>query len=236
MTVVSKGEFAKRLGRSNGAVSQWIKNGIIGGDAIVGKGQRAKLNLEIALQQVRERLDVGQRGGNGYNTNLEEGADLLSAAAQEVAEPEKNFPSSSSEQSGGGGLKQPSAADQLQHEKLKKARRDNERDEERRLKEVGIFTSTEEAAAAAVGLAHEFIRALDRAVPVVSQAMAEQFEGVPMRDATLFISKQFRVIRERLSETLELGAQDADEYQEFLHEDDFSERGAGVHEGGGLCD
>lgn len=61
MEVISKGEFAARLGRSAGAISQWIAAGKLSGAALVGEGRRAKINVTAAMAQLGAGLDLGQQ-------------------------------------------------------------------------------------------------------------------------------------------------------------------------------
>jgi hypothetical protein len=72
--LVNKSAFARRCGVTAGRVSQWIANGTIGKDALVGEGQRALVNVPVALEQLRLRLDSTQRFSmNGLSTRLEDG-------------------------------------------------------------------------------------------------------------------------------------------------------------------
>jgi hypothetical protein len=69
--LMSKSAFAKHCHVSPGRVSQWISAGTIGPDAIVGEGQRALINVPVALEQLRLRLDPTQRFSlNGLSTRL----------------------------------------------------------------------------------------------------------------------------------------------------------------------
>jgi hypothetical protein len=68
--LLKKSEFAAAKRVSSARVSQWIAAGIIGPEAIVGTGQRAKINAKIASAQLRESFDVEQRFRlNGPSTN-----------------------------------------------------------------------------------------------------------------------------------------------------------------------
>src|SRR5215475_14332614 len=69
--VVSKGQFAALRNVSPGRVSQWISEGKIKSDALVGEGRNAKINVAVATRQLRDSLDVGQLTGNGVGTRLD---------------------------------------------------------------------------------------------------------------------------------------------------------------------
>jgi hypothetical protein len=56
---------------SKGRVTQWITAGLIDGAAIVGEGQRALINVDLACAQLQERLATDERYGlNGLSTNI----------------------------------------------------------------------------------------------------------------------------------------------------------------------
>lgn len=58
---VSKGEFAQMVRRSPAAISNWIRDGKLSGDALVGEGNRARINVAVALGQLGLSLDLGQQ-------------------------------------------------------------------------------------------------------------------------------------------------------------------------------
>src|SRR5215813_1640879 len=60
--VVSKGQFATLRNVSPGRVSQWISEGKIKPDALVGEGRKAKINVAVATRQFRDSLDIGPHG------------------------------------------------------------------------------------------------------------------------------------------------------------------------------
>jgi hypothetical protein len=68
---VSKSEFARLAGVSNGRVTQWLKAGRISGAALVGHGRGQRLVVPVALSQLRARLDPSQRAINGGHTKLD---------------------------------------------------------------------------------------------------------------------------------------------------------------------
>lgn len=67
---LSKSEFALRRGVTPARVSQWIAEKKISGDAIVGDGRHARIDEEIACQQLDESLGLAQRSSNGRFTSL----------------------------------------------------------------------------------------------------------------------------------------------------------------------
>jgi hypothetical protein len=58
---ISKTAFASAVGVTPGRVTQWITSGQIDGEALVGSGRSAKIRPQVAIQQLRETLDVDRR-------------------------------------------------------------------------------------------------------------------------------------------------------------------------------
>ncbi len=59
--VVSKARFAALEGVGKSAVSNWIAEGKLNGDALVGAGRGAMINVAVARQQLGRSLDPSQR-------------------------------------------------------------------------------------------------------------------------------------------------------------------------------
>lgn len=68
--VVSKADYARLKSVSAARVSQWISAGQIERSALVGEGRGAKIDVALADEQLRRKLDIGQRVGNGLSTRL----------------------------------------------------------------------------------------------------------------------------------------------------------------------
>jgi hypothetical protein len=72
LAVVRKSEFAKIANVSKGNVTHWLTSGHISGDAIVGEGRLAMIDVDLATAQLQERLSINERFGlNGLDTKLE---------------------------------------------------------------------------------------------------------------------------------------------------------------------
>jgi hypothetical protein len=66
MTVVTKAEFAELMNVTRQRVSQWLSARQIDGEALVGEGRTARINVEVAREQLSARLSVSQHlGANG---------------------------------------------------------------------------------------------------------------------------------------------------------------------------
>ncbi|WP_310498300.1 hypothetical protein [Sandarakinorhabdus sp.] len=57
----SKSQFAVRVGRNPSQVTRWIAKGLLTGDALVGTGTSARINVAEALRQLSKKLDLSQQ-------------------------------------------------------------------------------------------------------------------------------------------------------------------------------
>ncbi|TGQ01410.1 MULTISPECIES: hypothetical protein [unclassified Mesorhizobium] len=87
MTTMSKAAFARHINVTRGRISQYLAEGTIGRDALQGEGRNAKVIVAKAIEQIRQRRDIGQALGNGLSTRL----DLVEQeeAADDVGRPPK---------------------------------------------------------------------------------------------------------------------------------------------------
>ena len=58
MTLLSKAQFARAVNVGKSRVTAYLKTKLIDGDAVVGEGRFAKIDLEKARAQLREQLSV----------------------------------------------------------------------------------------------------------------------------------------------------------------------------------
>jgi len=70
MPLMRKVDFAALTGTHRSRVSHWLAEKKIDGAAIVGTGRKAMIDVDVALRQLRERLDVDGLVRTGLNTNL----------------------------------------------------------------------------------------------------------------------------------------------------------------------
>jgi hypothetical protein len=74
MTILSKSAFARAVNVTPGRVTQWLRAKQVSGRAVIGEGRSAKINLELAREQLKLRLDTDQRYINGLDTRLDDPA------------------------------------------------------------------------------------------------------------------------------------------------------------------
>ena len=73
--IVTKGRFAVLAGVSRARVSQYLTDGQISGEAIVGSGHRARIRVAVAMEQLRRNLDASQHLGANGRARVASGGD-----------------------------------------------------------------------------------------------------------------------------------------------------------------
>ncbi|MEO0955780.1 MAG: hypothetical protein AAFY12_12360 [Pseudomonadota bacterium] len=191
--VVTKGEFANILNVSPGRVSQYIAEGKISGEALVGSGRRSKINVAVAREQLRRHLDIGQMLGNGLETQLtghEEPAEPTFDQAPRLGpEPKPDLPDPRVQ----------TIEDKLKQERLFqeqiRSRKAAEDEESRK----GRFTPTEEVRASNTRIAVQMIQTFEGALPTMAAKIASKFE-LPVRDVLHELRSEFTEMRSRAAD------------------------------------
>jgi hypothetical protein len=138
---VSKGTFAKLLNVSPGRVSQLIRENKISGDAIIGTGNKAVIDLDIAEQQLGVTLDFAQRAAQQLAKVTEPGA-TVTAEQQRIA----------------------IAKAEMAEINLREAQR-KEREA------AGVYIKTADATATAARELSELVQAWEQWLPTVAEAL-----------------------------------------------------------------
>lgn len=90
-TIITKGEFAARQKRSPACVSNWIAEGKISKEALIGDGVRARIWLERALSDLTANLDPSQQVSQSRPIQVAMALSDTSSAGNEPAEPARQF-------------------------------------------------------------------------------------------------------------------------------------------------
>lgn len=187
--VVTKGEFAKLRGVSAGRVSQWIAEEKITGAALVGEGRYAQIDVRIATEQLRGRLDVGQRLGNGLATNLD------------LPEPNDSEPPLFAPARSSGPRPSRAPVDEsIRAAKLEEIQRRNRQAAREELAERGVYTPTADARAAMSGLAGAMLTTFEGALADFADTLAAKF-SLPHRDVLHALRIEFRQVRAKAAES-----------------------------------
>jgi hypothetical protein len=202
--VVGKSEFAALRGVSPGRVSQWLAEGKIKPDALVGEGRSAKINVEIATRHLKESLDPSQRFGlNGISTKL----DLLEEPPADQTPPAARAAAAAPARSEPLEL---SVEEQIKREKLRQAQLATARAEEQDRLSRGVYIIAADARDDALRAAAQLVASFDGAVPDLAAAIAAKWQ-LPARDVTHLLRAEFRKIRARVAaEFAELAAAEAE--------------------------
>lgn len=205
--IVSKGQFAQLIGVSPGRVSQMIAEGKIGPEALVGEGRSARIRVETARAQLRERTDLGQRLGNGLETRLDGALPFAAGAALADDTPQsaprlagaEEAPRLSSPTPAPPVVPTDPVADRLKQLKLNDAERRERQALEDDLARRGIYVRTDHSRAALIGVAQTMLNVFEGSIPDLAQALAARFE-IPQRDLAHVLRQEFRAVRSRAAE------------------------------------
>ncbi len=191
MQVVSKSQFAALRNVSPGRVTQWITAGLIGPEALIGEGRTARINVDVAVAHLAERLDPNQRFGlNGLATRLAESAEgpSSSTSLQPPEVPPRTLaPVIDSDEAA------------IKAQKRRQAELTTERMEEQARLSRGVYvlakTAREEATRGFARLYDHW----DGALTDYASAIAAAF-SLPQRDVLHRLRQEQRRIRERLAQ------------------------------------
>jgi hypothetical protein len=172
--IVTKAQFARLSGVSPARVSQWLAAGKIGPEALVGEGRSARLDVAIATEHLRERLDPSQRFGlQGLSTRLDDD------------------PAPSPGVTG-------SIESRMKAEKLRQAELITRRAEERDRLDRGVYILAKSAMDENIRTAAKLLEAFDGALADFASAFSSNYK-IPARDALHLLRKEMRSFRERIS-------------------------------------
>lgn len=187
--LLSKGQFATRIGVSPGRISQMIAEGKIGPEAIDGGGLRAKIKVDVALQHLKQRLDPNQRFGlNGITTRLDqpgEPAALLPRQEDPRAAPISDVPPPIDP-----------VEDRIKREKLRQAELVTAKLEREDRAAHGAYLRTEVAREEMTRIAGALMTIFEGSLQDMSGALAAQF-SISSRDTLHLLRQEFRKVRER---------------------------------------
>jgi hypothetical protein len=186
-SVVSKSQYAALKNVSPGRVSQWISEGKIEPDALIGEGRSAKINVAVADRQLKQKLDLSQRLGNGLATRLGETPPPAAAAPQPAAESPAPPPA-------------PSVIDAIEEafkrEKLEGLQRENRKRAEEEAARAGRYVDAQAASAQMAKIATKTITIFEGALPEIAGVVAAKF-SLSQRDVLHLLRSEFRSVRQR---------------------------------------
>lgn len=184
---MSKGEFAAHIGVSPGRVSQYISEGKISRDALVGDGRTARVRVNAAVQQIRGKLDIGQAMGNGLgNRTLSAPAPIAERMPREDAPILDPLPV------------RDSIEDRIKNEKLRAQQFANRKAAEDEAGRSGRFTETAAVREQLGRVTASMMQSMEAMLPVFATAISAKF-SLPQRDVIHLLKQSFRDQREAVS-------------------------------------
>jgi hypothetical protein len=181
MSEMTKSEFAAHIGVSKGRVSQFLKEGKLFGDAIVGTGRRARICAPIASEQLRRTLNLDRRLGANGRVKLDgepPAAPLLPTLPTPPANPLALL------------------EDEIRRENLERVRLANEESREKKAERAGRYVRSADVKQQMGRLAASMVNLFEGALGEFATAIAAQ-SGMASRDALHVLRSTFRAVRER---------------------------------------
>jgi hypothetical protein len=173
--IVSKSEFAAIAGVGRVRVSQYLAEKKIYGEAIVGRGRKARIRVRVALEQLGRALDVVQHlGANGRARTQGNG----------------DAPRSNGEV--------PDTVEQsIKAERLRQLALSNAKAVAEEAARSGRYMLADDARQEMGRVASQLMAAFQSALPELATAMAAAFKGVNQRDALRTLRTAWQDIRRR---------------------------------------
>ncbi len=191
---LSKGEFARLIGVTPGRVSQYIGDGIIDRSALVGEGRAARVHVERAKEQLRKRLDISQRLGNGIDTRLKASEVPRPSPQQPALLPPPLSPSDAVEE-------------QIKAQRLETLQRQNRKLAEDEAARAGRYVDAESTTQQLGRVAGQMMTVFEGSLAELATAVAAHFK-LPQRDVVHLLRAEFRNVRARNSAALTQAAGD----------------------------
>jgi len=195
---LTKGQFAERAGVTPGRVSQWIAEGKLTGAALVGEGRSARINVAVASEQLRLKLDINQRFGlNGLTTVLPS----PSPSSSQVNSSPATLPTKDRMQTPPEVAKEDPVESRIKAVKLRQAELTTARYEREDREARGVYMRTDDARTEMFGIAGTLFSIFEGSITDFASGIAGRFE-LPMRDVQHVLQQQFRDVRTRAAEKL----------------------------------
>ncbi|KPU83612.1 hypothetical protein JI58_08325 [Marinosulfonomonas sp. PRT-SC04] len=200
---MTQADFARHMGVSRAAVSQWKSRDILLDDAFTQPGKKGKLVVVIAVEQVRRNRDIGQALGNGIETRTStEAAGYADALA--VSDPVDAQPDLLSVEPAEVSVEQPADAptqpkkntveDQLKRAKLEEQLRRNRMQASDEALRQGMLMAVDDVREQMSRISLMMMQIFEGALPDLAASVAAQFD-VPQRDVLHLLRAEFKKVR-----------------------------------------
>jgi hypothetical protein len=194
---MSQADFARHVGVSRAAVSQWKSRDILRDDAFTQPGKKGKVIVSVAILQVRNNRDIGQALGNGIETRTS--TDEAPVAEQPIKE-EQPDPAIADDQAITPTSAKPSLVEdnsvegQIKRAKLEQQLRTNRMHATEEAVRQSKLVAADDAREQMTRVATMMLQIFEGALPDFGAAISAQFE-VPQRDVLHLLRAEFNKVR-----------------------------------------
>ena len=199
----TQADFARHMGVSRAAVSQWKSRDILRDDAFTQPGKKGKVVVSVAVEQVRRNRDIGQALGNGIETRtstdaapvVDQPADVSTEEVQPALPVDDALPVQT----------EPTAAapitpkvdtveDQLKRAKLEQQLRTNRIQASEEALRQGMLVAADDAREQMTRVASMMLQIFEGSLPDLGAAISAQFD-IPQRDVLHLLRAEFKKVR-----------------------------------------
>lgn len=194
----TQADFARYMGVSRAAVSQWKSRDILRDDAFTQPGKKGKVIFSVAVEQVRRNRDIGQALGNGIETRTSTDAPPA-AVPTDAARPEvqPDLPGSEVAPPAGSVVKpsvDTTVEGQLKQAKLEQQLRTNRIQASEEALRQGMLVAADDAREQMTRVATMMLQIFEGALPDLGAAISAQFD-IPQRDVLHLLRAEFKKVR-----------------------------------------
>jgi len=195
----TQADFARHMGVSRAAVSQWKSRDILRDDAFTQPGKKGKVVVSVAVEQVRRNRDIGQALGNGIETRTSTDAEPSADQPAEEVQPDLPMDDEAPVQA------QPTAVppakpkvdtveDQIKRAKLEQQLRTNRIQASEEALRQGMLVAADDAREQMTRVASMMLQIFEGSLPDLGAAISAQFD-IPQRDVLHLLRSEFKKVR-----------------------------------------
>lgn len=195
---LTQADFARHVGVSRAAVSQWKSRDILREDAFTQPGKKGKVVVAVAVEQVRRNRDIGQALGNGIETRTS--VDAVPQADTPV-DVQPDLPVAEEEPitadpvgSSGSPRKPVTVEDQLKQAKLEQQLRTNRIQASEEALRQGQLVEAADVREQMTRVASMMLQIFEGSLPDLGAAISAQFD-IPQRDVLHLLRAEFKKVR-----------------------------------------
>jgi len=199
----SQADFARHMGVTRAAVSQWKKKDILRADAFTQPEKKGKVVVAVALEQVRRNRDIGQALGNGIGTRTSTDAPSADEQPENVSaeEVQPDLPGADvapvqiePTAAAPAKPKVDTVEDLLKRAKLEQQLRTNRIQASEEALRQGMLIAAEDAREQMTRVASMMLQIFEGSLPELSKSIAAQFD-ISQRDVLHLLRAEFKKMR-----------------------------------------